>query len=560
MDFFAVKLHANARSGRVRTLAAMAIAVVATVVVVSVAAERDHSANRPTSDVRIRGTSAPIRSDGPKFEAHFVNKPIRLADERGRQTYGESKVDPIEKNGPIFVDWPKPDAAMIFTGDQLGYLEPCGCTGLENQKGGLKRRDTFVKQLAEKGWPLVMMDTGGHSKGYGPQPKIKLRNSIEALQQIGYQAVGLGDNDLRFELLSIAVNLDPNPLTCANVAILEFDGGFSQRFAIVEKGGFKFGITAVLGERERKTLPTSDEIVHMPADEALKEVLPKLQAANCDQLVLLVYAGVEDTKALAANFPQFKWVVAGKGGDEPPYQPTKLDHGAQLIEVGSKGKYAVVVGLYRDGKTKFEYQKVPLDVRFDDSPTMQQRMVDYTQELQTLGFDGLGIKAQAHPSGHEFIGSQACVDCHGEEFEIWENTPHAHATEAIVDASPPRQFDPECISCHVTGWNDPKYVPWISGFESIEKTPHLTANGCENCHGPAARHVAAENGDIDVTDEEIEALRRALHVKIVENEGNKAGQVEGAVVRNCLECHDIDNSPDFDFQEYWPAVKHGSGK
>ena len=27
-------------------------------------------------------------------------------------------------------------------------------------------------------------------------------------------------------------------------------------------------------------------------------------------------------------------------------------------------------------------------------------------------------------------------------------------------------------------------------------------------------------------------------------------------VNNCLECHDLDNSPQFDFDEYWPQVEH----
>ena len=86
----------------------------------------------------------------------------------------------------------------------------------------------------------------------------------------------------------------------------------------------------------------------------------------------------------------------------------------------------------------------------------------------------------------------------------------------------------------------------------------MVGNGCENCHGPAARHVAAENGEIDVTEEELEKLRAALRLKIVENEGNKEGQVfdRGKVVQMCMECHDLDNSPDFDFQTYWPQVVH----
>ena len=35
--------------------------------------------------------------------------------------------DPIKENGPIFVDWPKPKLALVITGMQAGYLEPCGC-------------------------------------------------------------------------------------------------------------------------------------------------------------------------------------------------------------------------------------------------------------------------------------------------------------------------------------------------------------------------------------------------------------------------------------------------
>ena len=49
-----------------------------------------------------------------------------------------------------------------------------------------------------------------------------------------------------------------------------------------------------------------------------------------------------------------------------------------------------------------------------------------------------------------------------------------------------------------------------------------------------------------------------LRLKIVPNEGNKDGQefAGGTVVKNCMTCHDLDNSPDFDFQAYWPKVKH----
>jgi hypothetical protein len=86
----------------------------------------------------------------------------------------------------------------------------------------------------------------------------------------------------------------------------------------------------------------------------------------------------------------------------------------------------------------------------------------------------------------------------------------------------------------------------------------LIGNGCENCHGPGGAHAAAEGGEEEVGEEELERLRAALRLEIVENEGNKEGQefANGKVVQMCMECHDIDNSPDFDFQEYWPQVEH----
>jgi hypothetical protein len=47
-----------------------------------------------------------------------------------------------------------------------------------------------------------------------------------------------------------------------------------------------------------------------------------------------------------------------------------------------------------------------------------------------------------------------------------------------------------------------------------------------------------------------------MRLALVENEGNKPGQKFGKVVENCMQCHDLDNSPDFDFQVYWPEVEH----
>lgn len=476
-------------------------------------------------------------------------------------------IDPLKANGPIFVDWPKPDLAILISGELDGYIEPCGCTGLENQLGGLKRRHTLIKQLQEQGWPLVRVDAGGLVRRRGVQSEIKYRFAMESLVELGYDAVALGASDLQLgniDAVAAALsNLDPatNPVVSANVGVYGLDEsvevGMTRRFRVVEAGGKRIGVTSVLGVKHQAALQGMSEVATISAAEGLAKVAPELAAQKCDIQILLVHGHPSEAAELAKQFPQFQIVVTASGAEEPLGQPRKTAGSNTLfVEPGHKGKYVVVLGIYND-PPQVRYQRVPLDARFPDSPEMHAKLTAYQQELETMTLEYLGLRGTTHPDG-DFAGSAACADCHTKAWEAFEKTPHHHATETLVKIDPPRHFDPECLSCHVTGWNPQEYLPYKSGYEGLTATPDLVGNGCENCHGPAAAHVKVESGEVDVPAAQQESLRAALRKRIVPNEGNKDGQVfdGGKVVQNCIQCHDTDNSPDFDFQEYWPKVKH----
>ena len=168
-----------------------------------------------------------------------------------------------------------------------------------------------------------------------------------------------------------------------------------------------------------------------------------------------------------------------------------------MVQVGTKGMYTGLFGVFNDPKQPLRYQRVALSSQFEDSPRVTELFGKYQDELKAVTFAGLGKRPISHPSTREFVGSEKCGECHTSAFEIWKNTPHAHATDSIVE--PPqrsiaRHFDPECVACHVTGWNPGNFAPYRTGYESLETTPHLVANGCENCHGPGSKHVAARSG------------------------------------------------------------------
>ena len=114
----------------------------------------------------------------------------------------------------------------------------------------------------------------------------------------------------------------------------------------LEAGGLKIGITSVLGSQYQQQV-NNDEVEIQPAADALRQVLPELAA--CDVRILLAHATVDETQALARQFPEFSLLVTADGADEPPAQPEAIPNTTtRLVEVGHKGMYVVVAGLYDD--------------------------------------------------------------------------------------------------------------------------------------------------------------------------------------------------------------------
>jgi hypothetical protein len=460
--------------------------------------------------------------------------------------------DAVKQNGPIFKDWKKPKAAIAITGMEQGYIEPCGCAGLERMKGGMSRRSSLLQQLRKEGWPLVAVDVGGLTPhhGYGPETEIKFQTLAQSKEKMGYSAVGFGADDLRMPasaLVLAAADVDgkPSAFVSANVGLLGFDQHITQTYRVVEAGGLKIGITAILGKTYQKEV-NNREVEMCDPETALQKIVPELKRRKADYLILLANATRKESEELARKFPDFKVVVCAEGEELPPDVPEKIPGSKTLlITVGHKGMHVVVLGLYDDRQTPFLYQNVPLDSRFPQSVEMKRLMAAFQEQLKMLGFDKLELHPASHPlaeTSGRFVGSKKCESCHEPSYNIWKKSEHAHAYETLEKLDPPRNFDPECVSCHVVGWHPSKFFPYQGGFEGLEKTPHLVNTGCEDCHGPGEKHVQAEIGSDEALQKK---YRRAV---VVTKEQSKKDF--------CSTCHDVDNSPDFDFDKYWPLIEH----
>ena len=472
--------------------------------------------------------------------------------------------DPIKENGKIFVDWPKPKLALVITGNQEGYLEPCGCAGLDRMKGGMSRRDSLfrlLRQGKDYGWPVVGFNVGNIAKGFGKQAELKFQIAVNAMSDMRYNSVTLGPSDLHLpaaEVMALVMPADATKKTmfvCGNVGLFEFNKDFLPQTQLIAAGFKTIGVTAVVGKTYLAQLAGNPDLKTIEPEKLLDAAVPLLKR-RADYLVLLAQTTRKEAIELGKRYPDFNLVICSdhiNGGTEPPDHAEEINKGGtKLIEVGEKGMYAVVLGLYDDPRQPLRYQRVTLDSRFPSSPQMVALMAAYQGQLKDLGLSGLGIHPLPHPLrpfNGDYVGSEACnANCHEESFRVWKKSPHSRAFATLKNTNPPRNYDPECVSCHVVGWNPTGFFPYKSGYLSEKETPKLINVGCEDCHGPGQLHVRAENWG---TPAQQKAARKTV---VITKEEMANPKMQGKP--SCWSCHDLDNSPEFNFNLYWPFVKH----
>src|SRR5690606_238742 len=202
---------------------------------------------------------------------------------------------------------------------------------------------------------------------------------------------------------------------------------------VIEAGGMRIGVAAVLGRRNWQEV-NSAELEYRDPVESLKQAAAELRRQNCQLMVLLSHATLDETRELARAVPAFHLVISSGGASEPAHLPEVIPGTpSKLIQVGAKGMYAGAIGVFDDNPRTIRYQRVPLDARFQDSADVLAALAAYQQQLEAMGLEALGLRPVAHPSGNQFVGSQVCGECHTNAYAVWEGTPHHEATRDIVE-------------------------------------------------------------------------------------------------------------------------------
>jgi hypothetical protein len=420
-----------------------------------------------------------------------------------------------------------PRARLRLSGQLEGYLEPCGCASA--QLGGLARR-SFTNQQ-DRAYDLLI-EGGNFSVGGTDLDLFKLMTILQVLsnKESPYKALGIGPRDLQldpeilgeylslFEVPSIASDLRPK---------------LDQTWTVKSHVEYQLPGSRVRIASLALRAP-EDAYELLPAGEAWQNAMAGV-AEDCFR-VLLVHGSKDEARAQASLEPRPDLIVSiGASHAEPPSAADDVD-GIPIVFPGIHGRYLLDVTIARvDGRSQLRrYRPIQLAGSRTAKGAMEDKDMRAVIRQHRFDVKEAGIReviAESKPrrSESEYIGSAACAGCHPAASKAWSESKHAHAWQTLVDAEVSGRYDwpvtfyPDCIACHTVAYGEE------GGFVNPEKTPTLLNVGCEQCHGPALDHVTSRGKTV-------------------------LGPVEPI---SCTSCHDMEQSPDFDYSTMWKMIEHG---
>lgn len=415
---------------------------------------------------------------------------------------------------------------ILFTGDDYGNVKSCGCD-YTGDLGGIHRRAAFVQKSRQSDKNIILVDTGDMLPGSGGLLRIKADVYTKALPSIGYDAVGLGDNEVLYMRQNRNWKLTEVPALCSNITDSKSSLPLASRKYIIKTtgSGLKVGIMSVLGdiiinpEMQKKL-----GIKVIPPTNALPPIIDELKN-KVDILVLISHTGFDTAKRLAEILPEVDVIIAG----HPPV--SSLDKAARVNNSvivqswpGGKrvGRLTMEIGS-SDKIDNFKCDYIGMSTDIPEDPVISQLIAKHDKEIEEYyagkwKLDQSGSDALDNNTS-KYMSSSSCKDCHETEYNAWKNTSHATAYESLKNDG---RFDNiECISCHTTG------ARTANGFRSNDSTPELSGVQCESCHGVGESHVSAP--------------------------GKGYGTISETT---CIQCHDPAHSAEFNFMKHIKRVVH----
>jgi hypothetical protein len=485
-----------------------------------------------------------------------------------------------------------PAAPTLFILSGLkGYTEPCGCT-LDILLGGIDRISGYVdahKKLA-RGSAVIdagntLFDTAQLEAYRVPQEKAKVEVIVQGMSALGVQYTTPGPNDF-----ALGRDFYTDTVGTAGIEVLAANlnakgaAPLGPGHAFVDLEGTKVGLIGLVQEDLFVGL---EGLEVTPLVAAARRELTAVKAGEPAAIVAVVHGDLKTVKELLREVPEIDFAVVGhnprmtdqvdpvgdswtveaydqgryvgvlklypgatryqnarkvskadidrvdrrieqiegqldrmppaKAGEEPAFV-VKLR--GQLAEARAEKERVKNAGLsFPDkGTSAFVYRSVAMEPGYPENPELTKAKDAFNAKLEALVSASPEPIAPVPEGQAGYVGNARCGTCHPTQMEFWKKTRHAAAINTLVKRN--KSFDNNCVGCHVTGYRKPGGSV-LGNFNSLENV------GCEQCHGPGSDHVVA---------------------------GAKEKIALEAPATVCVECHNDEHSPRFNYDTYRKSI------
>ncbi len=407
---------------------------------------------------------------------------------------------------------------IVVSGQTLGELKPCGCAKEEDQ-GGIERRMSYFKQVRKRNRNVLLLDVGDNFKEPSRQGKIKAEFLLKSMAAMQYDMVAIGEKDFVYGEGFIHGHSE-TPWSAGNMVFQKKDPLPGYKIKSFPDGS-KILILTVMDPNLFPYSSHSGLKILEPKTYLSKMINTLREKEKPDLLVVLSH--MKRKRALKLLDMDGIDIVANGHieNENDPINMKPVERANKFfMQPGPRGQKMaeLKITINSVGNKTFQHRMARLDssVKFD--PEMVKLYSAYNSEIEDLFLATLAAK-RSQSKTKVFATDQTCKTCHSLTHEIWAKSRHGRAYDTLRKVN--KAFDPECLVCHTTGFNQ------AGGFISEVDTGDLKNVQCEVCHGPGKAHA----------------------------KDPKPGFGIGA--RNaCKKCHVPNHSPRFDFARYWPLIKH----
>ncbi len=445
-----------------------------------------------------------------------------------------------DARGDVGGDVGTPTVRLYLLSNVAGALEPCGCS--KDQLGGMDHMGAFVRSESAKAPNAILLSAGPLffmerelATERADQDKSKAEIIADTARELGLVAAALGENDWvggapfaqalaqragvplveqTSHLLKV-VNSVSLGIVVVGPKLTEDEAVSRVRTEIdaVKKEGAHVVIAlAATGRGEGKRL--ADRFPELalvligkrsiagalndtaPPAERIADRVLVIESANHLQTVGVLDLFLRDGQYTFADATGLERaqkradltrrmddlrVTIANAKKDPKARPSDIAAREQDRERLRRERDALDVANPPQKGSFFRFTMQEVREKMGSDARTREAMLVYYKKVNDANKATFAnrLPRPAEIGQPSYIGALACASCHEPAKKFWDTTTHSHAYQTL--SSQFKEFNLECVNCHVTGYEMP-------GGSTVTHVEPLKDVQCEVCHGPGSKH------------------------------------------------------------------------